>query len=191
MSSTSVRQSADQRREAVLNAATEEFAKGGLNGTSTQTIATRAGISQPYLFRLFPNKKALFIAVLERSYKQIVERFEAAVGHLTGDKAMDAMANTYGELIADRTFLLLSLQGFAACDDPEVQAACRRGFRDAWYVIERLSGADPETVRMFYATGMLWNVITAMQLEEVDERWAKLACPITLDGPNVSTLPRS
>jgi AcrR family transcriptional regulator len=174
---TTFRQSADQRRATVLDAATEEFAHGGLDGTSTQRIADRAGISQPYLFRLFPNKKTLFIAVVERTHKEIVQRFEAAVGTRTGADALHAMADAYGELIADQTFLLLSLQGFASCDDEDVRDACRRGFRDVWYAIERLSGADPDTVRAFYATGMMWNVVTAMQLEAVDERWAKLACP--------------
>lgn len=183
MAPTSFRQSADQRRAAVLDAATEEFAHGGLDGTSTQTIANRAGISQPYLFRLFPNKKALFVAVVERSHKEIVARFEAAVGTRSGEEALHAMAETYQELIANRTFLLLSLQGYAACDDEDVRAACRRGFRDVWYAIERLSGADPDTLRAFYATGMLCNVVTAMQLDEVDERWAKLALPSSGPGP--------
>ena len=38
------------------------FAIGGYNGTSTEAIAREAGISQPYLFRLFRTKKELFIA---------------------------------------------------------------------------------------------------------------------------------
>jgi AcrR family transcriptional regulator len=41
----------------VLNAAIVEFARAGYAGTSTEAIATRAGISQPYLFRLFGTKK--------------------------------------------------------------------------------------------------------------------------------------
>ena len=38
------------------------FARGGLHGTSTEEIAEAAGISQPYLFRLFGTKKRLFVA---------------------------------------------------------------------------------------------------------------------------------
>jgi AcrR family transcriptional regulator len=174
---STIRQTAEQRREAVLRAAMIEFAQGGLDGTSTQTIASRAGISQPYLFRLFPNKKALFIEAIQNSNRQIVAKFEAAAGTKSGHDALQAMAEAYQELITDRTFLLLSLHGFAACGDDEVRDACRRCFRDVWYTIERLSGLDPDTVRQFYATGMLCNVITAMQLDEVDERWATLARP--------------
>lgn len=179
----SPRMSAEQRRGQVVRAALSEFAIRGLEGTTTEAIAKRVGVSQPYLFRLFPNKKALFVAVVERTHKEIVARFEAAVGNRTGEDALHAMAESYQELIANRTFLLLSLHGFAACNDEGVRDACRRGFRDVWYAIERLSGADPDTVRMFYATGMLCNVLTAMQLDEVDERWAKLAIPSSEHGP--------
>jgi AcrR family transcriptional regulator len=173
---TATRQSAEQRRETVLAAAIEEFARGGLGGTSTQTIAERAGISQPYLFRLYPTKKDLFLAAVERTHRRIVEQFEAAVGDRSGEDALKAMGAAYGELIADRTFLLMELASYAACDDEDVRAVSRRGFRDVWYAVERLSGASPEEVQKFYAFGMFWNVVTAMQLDEVHERWAELAC---------------
>ncbi len=60
--------SAEERRETVLEAAVVEFAARGLAGTSAEDVARRAGISQPYLFRLFPTKKALFVALVERCY---------------------------------------------------------------------------------------------------------------------------
>src|SRR6266700_3589556 len=66
MTHTGVRMSAGERRETVLEAAVAEFALRGLAGTSTEDVARRAGISQPYLFRLFPTKKALFLALVER-----------------------------------------------------------------------------------------------------------------------------
>jgi AcrR family transcriptional regulator len=179
MATAPTRQSAEQRRETVLAAAIEEFARGGLGGTSTQSIAERAGISQPYLFRLFPTKKDLFLAAVERTHRRIVEQFEAAVGDRTGEDALAAMGAAYGELITDRKFLLMQLASYAACDDEQVRAISRRGFRDVWYAAERLSGASPELVQKFYAYGMLWNVVTAMQLDEIPERWAKLACAFT------------
>jgi len=57
-----VRMSAEERRESVVRAAMSEFAHGGYHGTSTEAIARRVGVSQPYLFRLFPNKQAIFLA---------------------------------------------------------------------------------------------------------------------------------
>ncbi|HVX45564.1 MAG TPA: TetR/AcrR family transcriptional regulator [Mycobacteriales bacterium] len=179
MTPPAVRQSAEQRRETVLEAAMREFSKGGLDGTSTETIAERAGISQPYLFRLFPGKKALFIAAIGRCYSHLCQTFERATGDLTGQDAFAAMGNAYTELIQDRTFLLMQLQSYASCADPDVRTATRKGFRDVWYTIERLSGATPEEISTFYANGMLINIITAMDLSEVDERWALLTCTNT------------
>lgn len=169
------RKSAEQRRAEVLDAAVVEFARAGLDGTSTQAIATRSGISQPYLFRLFPTKRELFLAVAARCFARVVEKFEEAVGDRTGEEALAAMGRAYDELIADRTFLLLQLQVYAGCDDEQVRAVARRGTRDIWYTIERLSGVPPEVVKQFYAAGMMCNVATAMKLDEVDERWAQFS----------------
>jgi AcrR family transcriptional regulator len=57
-----MRKSADERREEILEIAIEHFAVGGYHGTSTEVIAKEAGISQPYLFRLFRTKRELFLA---------------------------------------------------------------------------------------------------------------------------------
>jgi AcrR family transcriptional regulator len=66
------RKSAEVRREEILEAAVKEFAYGGLHGTSTERIAQRAGISQPYLFRLFGTKKELFIAANQRCFGRVL-----------------------------------------------------------------------------------------------------------------------
>ena len=58
--------SAEDRKEQVIRAAVTEFAIRGLEGTSTSDIAKRVGVSKPYLFRLFPTKKELFIAACVR-----------------------------------------------------------------------------------------------------------------------------
>jgi hypothetical protein len=50
---------ASQRRELVLHTALTEFAARGPHGTSARDIAHRDGISQPYLFRLFPTQEGV------------------------------------------------------------------------------------------------------------------------------------
>src|SRR5919201_1819428 len=72
------RQTADERREAVLDAAVHEFAQAGYHAASTTAIARRAGISQPYIYALFPNKKALFIGCQQRASDRIRDAFAAA-----------------------------------------------------------------------------------------------------------------
>jgi AcrR family transcriptional regulator len=162
---------AAERRESVLEAAVAEFALYGLAGTSTEDVARRAGISQPYLFRLFPTKKALFLALVERCYQRVEEAFTAAAGDKTGDQALDAMGDAYERLLNDRTLLLLQMHAYAACEDADIRSATRAGFKRLWTLVERVSGLPYERIVTFFAMGMLMNVAAAMDLPAVDERW--------------------
>jgi AcrR family transcriptional regulator len=181
MTDTKQRMPAAERRELVLDAAVAEFAVHGLAGTSTENVARQAGISQPYLFRLFPTKKALFIELVDRCFRRVRDTFTAAAGDLTGEEALTAMADSYERLLEDRTLLLLQMQAYAACNDPEIRAATRAGFKKLWELIERLTGLPFQTVVDFFAVGMLMNVAAAMDLPAVDERWTSW-CPKDLDA---------
>ncbi len=176
MTETKQRMPAPERRELVLNAAVAEFAAHGLAGTSTEDVARQAGISQPYLFRLFPTKKALFLELVDRGFRRVADAFTAAAGDLTGEEALMAMADAYERLVEDRTLLLLQTQAYAACDDDEIRVATRAGFKKLWELVERLTGLPFQTVVDFFAVGMLMNVAAAMDLPAVDERWTSW-CP--------------
>ncbi len=170
------RMPAAERRELVLEAAMTDFAVGGLAGTSTEDVARRAGISQPYLFRLFPTKKALFVELIGRCFQRVRDVFAAAADGLTGDEALGAMGDAYEQLLEDRTLLQLQMQFYAACHDPEVRDATRAEFKGLWELAERLTGLPFQTVVDFFAVGMLINVAAAMDLPAVDERWTSW-CP--------------
>ena len=62
---------AEERREGVLRTAIGTFAARGYFGTTTTEVAKEAGISQAYVYRLFPNKESLFVAVVERCFVQV------------------------------------------------------------------------------------------------------------------------
>jgi AcrR family transcriptional regulator len=171
---TTGRQTAAARREAVLDAAATEFARKGLEGASTDGIARQAGISQPYLFRLFGTKKQLFIAVAEKCFADTLELFRNAAEGNAGEDALAAMGAAYVRMIStDRDRLRGQLQTYAACDDPEVRAIVRRGYGDLVEYVRRASGADRERVLRFFATGMFLNVVAAMDLLDAPEPWAK------------------
>ena len=119
-----VRMTADERRQAIIEAATIEFGAGGLDGTNVDSIARRVGVTQPYVFRLFGTKKALFLACVEVCFAETQDAFESAAAGLSGEEALRAMGRAYSELIKDRSRLELQLQSYAACDDPDVGASC-------------------------------------------------------------------
>lgn len=163
---------ADQRRTQILAIAAQEFAVGGLHGTSTETIARKAEITQAYVFRLFGSKQALFIQVVQEAFAHLTAAMQTAAGDRSGLEALSAMGQTYDALLADRTALLLQLQGFAASSEPEVRDAVRESFARMWTTVADTTGLDPVTVKSFLAFGMLLNNSAALELREVDEPWA-------------------
>jgi AcrR family transcriptional regulator len=173
MAATTERKSREARREEILDAALEVFAEKGLHGASTEEVARRAGISQPYVFRLFGTKKELYLAVVARCFRQTLGIFQRAAEGKRGEDALHAIGAAYGELLeSDRSYLRGQMQAYAACDDPDVCAVVQNGYGDLVTYVERVSGADPATISAFFASGMLMNVLASMQLQDPTEPWA-------------------
>ncbi len=173
MVTTHERKSADERREEILEAALAEFAERGLHGASTEEIAKRAGISQPYIFRLFGSKKELYKASVARCFRETLETFQKAAEGKRGEEALEAMGQAYQELLSDRNRLRGQMQAYAACDDPELCEVVRNGYGDIFAYVERVSGLPPDRVSHFFAVGMLINVIASLNLHESAEPWAQ------------------
>ncbi len=167
------RKSADERRDEILEAALAEFAERGLHGASTEEIAKRAGISQPYVFRLFGSKKDLFKATVARCLRETLALFQRAAEGKRGLEALEAMGDAYEKLLVDRTRLRAQMQAYAACDDPDIREVVRNGYGDIVAYVERVSGLPPEDVTRFFATGMLLNVMASMDLWESPEAWSQ------------------
>ncbi|MEU8224279.1 TetR/AcrR family transcriptional regulator [Kribbella sp. NPDC048915] len=169
-----VRMSGRARREQVLGIAEEEFAAAGLAGASTETIARRAGITQAYVFRMFGTKRQLFLECVDAAFERMRLAMLAAAGGASGIEALAAMGQEYHDMLADRTTLLLQLQGTAAAaaGDDEVRDAVRASFGRLWQSVADTAQLDAVTVKAFLAFGMLLNTSAALDLPEVDEPWA-------------------
>ncbi|HZT96991.1 MAG TPA: TetR/AcrR family transcriptional regulator [Chloroflexota bacterium] len=164
--------SAEERRHEILDAAVAEFAVKGLHGTSTEAIAKRAGVSQPYLFRLFRTKKDLFIATAHRGFDDVQRTFEEAAA-AENDDVLKAMGLAYRGLLAKRQDLLLQLHCYAACSDPDIEEAVRERFGQLYRYVQEVSNAPSEVMQTFFANGMLLNVAAAMNLIQsgIGEDW--------------------
>lgn len=172
MRPTATRQTAEERREVVFEIAAHEFALKGLHGASTDEIARRAGISQPYLFRLFGTKKDLYLETAARKMEETYRVFERVSRGKSGQEALKAMGEAYTELTAaDRDRILLMLQCFASCEDDDVRATVRKIWRDLVELAEQRSGASAEEVSAFFASGMLLTISMAMKLFDDRTPW--------------------
>ena len=175
--------SKDERRREIIEAATREFAVGGLAGTPVDAIAKRVGVSQPYLFQLFGTKKALFIAAVRRAFERTVGTFRTAAagaGEDAGPEAvLMAMGVAYHRILDDRELLLMQMQAYAACEDKEIREVVRDEMLRLVNFVQSASGAPEAAIREWLAYGMLMNVVAAMDLTEVDADWARMMCPVT------------
>jgi len=181
--------SAEERRESVIRAATTEFARGGYHGTSTEVIAKRVGVSQPYLFRLFPGKKAIFLAVSERCMEENIRTFAEAAEGLEGEEALHAMANAYTKVIAEwPERLMMQMQMYVAVaaaeqeGDQEFGAAVRAGWMRLWDTVHLPLGADVKETTTFMAYGMLINCLVAMGFPPEHRVWEGLYPSAKLKG---------
>jgi len=168
---------AAERRETLVEAAVAAFAEHGFHGTPTTEIAQAAGISQAYLFRLFPTKSDLYVAAVGRCYARLGAAMRAAAEDpdAPGETVLERMGHAYGALLRDPTTLRATLQAFAAAagDDEAIRAAVRRGYGELVELIRQLSGAQGEELRAFVAKGMLMTVLAGMDAPAGDAAWAR------------------
>jgi hypothetical protein len=76
-------------------------------------------------------------------------------------------------LLADRPWLLIQLQAYAASGDDEVREVVRHRYAQLYELVRDLSGADRDELTSFFATGMLLNVAAALDLPGLllDDTW--------------------
>jgi AcrR family transcriptional regulator len=164
VATTPTRQTAAARREALIDAAVEHFAQTGLHGTAVSAITDAVGITQPYAFSLFGTKKGLFLAAVERGFDRVEQTFREAAQAAGPEGGFEAMKQAYGAVLADRSLLLMQLQGYAASGDEEVRDLVRRRYAQLYELVRTLSGADRDELTQFFAAGMLLNVAAALDL---------------------------
>ena len=159
------RRTAGERRAHVLDAAIREFAAHGYHGASTTAIARRAGISQPYVYALFPNKRDLFLAAHAHVAQRIRARLlAAAAGGGDPEARMRAMGEAYLELIADRDEVLCQLQAYAAAGDPGLRGPVREEFLRVFEAVQRAAGASREETAFFFAGGIFLAIAEALDV---------------------------
>ena len=176
---TTDRLSHEERREQILDAAVEEIAASGFAGATTSDIARRAGISQPYVFRFFPTKKDLALAVIDRCVSRIIHDWETALPQ-PGESRLQTLGRTYVESLPERrSELMVHLNAYAAADDPDVASAMRhhlaRIYRYVVHLLERDGHpAAYEEAGAFLSRGFLINASMAVGLESAltPEEWA-------------------
>jgi AcrR family transcriptional regulator len=164
------RKSAEERREEIVEIAFRHFGEGGYNGTSTEAIAREAGISQPYLFRLFRTKRELFLARVDRCFGQVIDVFRSAAANPGDEERLHAMGHAYeAQLLPDRHAILFQMQAYAV-NDPEIRAYVRESYQGLVRTVAELAGVEEDATWEFFATGMMLSVMAMLGVDWFPER---------------------
>ncbi|MCX4904383.1 TetR/AcrR family transcriptional regulator [Streptomyces sp. NBC_00878] len=168
---------AEERRETVLHTAIGAFAARGYFGTTTIDVAKAAGISQAYVYRLFPNKESLFVAVVEHCFVRVRQSLEQGAASATGSSpevALAAMGDAYARLISDNNLLLVQIHAQAAAvSEPSVRDAVRTGYARLVEYVRGVSGGSEQQIQEFFRVGMLCNLVSSIGATEVDAPWTR------------------
>lgn len=161
------RMPADARRILLLDAATEVFGQRGYAGATTDQIAAAAGVSQPYVVRMFGTKEKLFIEVLRRDLDRMIAAFRA---ELDGDDSVrplrERLGLAYVDLLQDRGLLLSLMHGFVLGSDPVIGELVRCGFLDVYRFLKNEAGFDSADATLFMAQGMMLNTLVGLRMTD-------------------------
>lgn len=166
---------AGERRKQVLAAAIEVFAVHGYHGASTATIAKEAGISHSYVFKLYPTKEDMFVAVVDFCFNRIVERFQESAATVTGTpgERLEKIGVSYADILRDRNLMLVQLHAYSASVVPAIREAVRRGIQQVIEYIQQETGVSEDEIKQFIGQGLVATISVALGIEYLDEPWAK------------------
>lgn len=160
------RMASDERRILVLEAATAVFGQRGYAGTTTDQVATAAGVSQPYVVRMFGTKEKLFLAVLHRALDTLMAAFRRALTEESDIPVHTRMGLAYADLLTDRGLLLSLMHGFVLGSDAEIGKTARAGFLEVYVFLKADVGMTPEEASDFLAHGMMLNTLVGIRMTD-------------------------
>jgi TetR/AcrR family transcriptional regulator len=156
----------DERRILVLEAATAVFGQRGYAGTTTDQVAIAAGVSQPYVVRMFGTKEKLFLAVLQRALDTLMTAFRRALADGPKIDAGHRLGLAYADLLTDRGLLLSLMHGFVLGSDPEIGRVARCGFLEVYSFLKDEVGMSPAVASDFLAHGMMLNTLVGLRMTD-------------------------
>ena len=131
MSATRPRLSAEERRQAVLDAACRAFFESSYRGATTAEIAREAGISEPILYRHFGSKRDLYLACLDEAWRGLRAFAEEALAEDPGRLPRRRSPTRYMAKRGALRLVDLWIQALTeAADDPVIAKAVRRQIRE-------------------------------------------------------------
>jgi AcrR family transcriptional regulator len=185
---------APERRAVIVEAAGRLFAERGYDGGRLDDIAAAAGVTKPILYRHFPNKEGLYLALLERHRRDLGTFSEAIPAGGTLEQRLRRALETWFAYAETHSYAWVMLFRDTG-GGPEVRALRRDVHIRARVVLAGMIGAmaerpvpmeelDPlaEMLSMGMASLVLWwiegpSVSRAVVIDAMTRLWNRLLGP--------------
>jgi len=154
---SSLRLTADARREQILDVAIEVFGRAGYYGASMNDIAEAAGVTKPVLYQHFDSKSALYAALIDEVGSRMLAAIAAATASArSGREQTELGFQAYFTWVASRRDEFMLLFGGGARHDAEFAEHIRRITATAADAIDPLIAVDADAdTRRLLAHGLV------------------------------------
>jgi AcrR family transcriptional regulator len=110
-----------ERRKELTPVLTSVFAELGYRRTTTAELSKRCGVQETILYRLWPDKKKMFLAAIEYVYMLSTEKWEKLLNEdsaetTTAERILEYESKHHGEF----GFYRIVFAGLSETDDPEI-----------------------------------------------------------------------
>lgn len=118
-----------QRRAEFVPVLAQAFAELGYRRATTAALAKRCGLRENQLYRLWPNKKAMFLASIDYLYEFTAAKWRELLSQKEGTSPAERILNWEGEHRGETGLHRLTFAGLNETDDPDIREALRRMYR--------------------------------------------------------------
>ncbi|GMX60962.1 hypothetical protein Elgi_73960 [Paenibacillus elgii] len=160
------------RKDQILDAAATLFANNGFYKTTTAMVAAQVRVTQPYVFHFFKTKEELYLAVLDRATRRLIEAFGAVKA--PPEQLAERMGDAFNELMkTHRDELLLFVQSFAT-PEADVREYVRKQFEMVHGIVTKsFAGAGipnpAQQASSFIACGMVITLSEVLALPQLGD----------------------
>jgi AcrR family transcriptional regulator len=128
----------DERRISLLPSLAEVFARTGYRGTTTASLAEATGLQETQLYRVWPSKKAMFLAVIDYLYDKQEAKWAERFAGGASEKTLQRVLLEEGRERGTTGLHRILFAGLSETDDPEVREALSRMYRDYHRAVSRI-----------------------------------------------------
>ena len=116
----------NEQREELLPVVARAFSELGYRRATTAELAKRCGVRENILFRLWPDKKQMFIATIEYVYQLSEQTWSKHVGKSAPAARLKDLLDYEAEHIGEFGHHRIIFVGLSEAHDPEIRAALAR-----------------------------------------------------------------